>query len=133
MLPTVAWMLLPKADAGDATAVPFILTAVENVSRAVALTLPFFYSLERNRRRSTPVMIGVALALAVYYARWIRYFFRGGSPELFAAPFLGIPLPMAVAPAVSLVLSSYLMGSRLMFAASALFGVAHVWNSAIRL
>ena len=68
MLPTVAWMLLPKADAGDATAVPFILTAVENVSRAVALTLPFFYSLERNRRRSTPVMIGVALALAVYYA-----------------------------------------------------------------
>jgi hypothetical protein len=132
MLPNIAWMLLPKADEGDATAVPFILTAVENVSRAVALTLPFFYSIERNRRCSMPVMIGMALALAVYYACWIRYFLGGSSPELLAAPFLGIPLPMAVAPAVFLVLSSYLMGSR-MFTASALFGVAHVWSSNIRL
>lgn len=53
--------------------------------------------------------------------------------ELLSAPLLGLPLPLAVAPAVFLVLSSYLLSSWPMLGVSVLFGVAHIWVSAASL
>ena len=133
MIPNVMWMLSPKVDAGEQVPDPLFLAIVENAGRAAVFILPFFYSLDLNKKHSKLVMIGMGLALTIYYATWIRYFVGGGLAELLSAPFLGIPLPMAAAPIVFLILSSYLMGSWLMFGASILFGSAHVWVSAISL
>ena len=133
MIPNVIWMLLPKAEAGEQGVEPLALTIFENVGRAAVLILPFFYALDLGKQAAIVVAIGMGVALAVYYAAWIRYFMRGRSPELFRAPLLGIPLPLAVAPIVFLTLSSYLMGSWWMLGASILFGVAHVWVSALSL
>ena len=133
MLPNVVWILLPKADAGEQVSVPLFVTIVENVGRAAVLILPLFYSLDLGKRSSTLVMIGMGLALTVYYVSWIRYFVGGRSAALLGAPLLGIPLPMAVAPTLFLVLSSYLTSSWLMLSASILFGVAHIWVSAVSL
>ena len=133
ILPNVIWMLLPKADAGASPSEPLLLTILENVGRFATLILPFFFSLDLHKRFSTPVMVGMGLALAVYYACWIRYFAGGRAAALLGAPFLGIPLPMAVAPITFLVLSSYLMGSWWMFGVSLLFGVAHIWISVLTL
>jgi len=133
MLPNVAWMLAPKADAGEQVSEPLWLTIVENVGRLATLILPFFFALDLHKRFSTPVMIGMGLALAVYYACWIRYFAGGRAAALLGAPFLGIPAPMAVAPIAFLILSSYLLSSWWMLGASVLFGVAHIWISALTL
>ena len=133
MLPNVVWMLWPKADAGEHVSAPRVLTIVENIGRIAVLILPLFFSLDLSKERSTPVMIGMGLALTVYYVCWMRYFVGGRSPELLKAPLLGLPLPMALAPTVFFVLSSYLMGSWLMLGASTLFGVAHIWVSAVSL
>ena len=133
MLPNVLWMALPRAEANTQTHEPLFLTIVENVGRVAVLILPFFFSLDLNRRLSTPVAVGMGLALALYYAAWTRYFMGGRSAHLMAAPLLGIPLPLATAPTLFLVLSSYLMDSWLMFVASVWFGVAHVWVSALAL
>ncbi len=133
MLPNVVWMIMPKADASQPTSEPLWLTIMENVGRFATLILPFFFSLDLNRKFSTPVAIGMGAALAVYYVCWIRYFAGGRSPELLGAPFFGIPQPLAVAPIAFFALSSYLMGSWWMFAASVLFGVAHIWISALTL
>jgi hypothetical protein len=133
MFPNVLWMLLPKVDVDKQVSEPLFLTIVENVGRIAVLILPFFYSLDMNKKFSTPIMIGMGLALAVYYISWLRYFAGGRSPELFRAPLLGIPLPLATAPIMFLVLSSYLMSSWLMLGASILFGVAHIWISALAL
>ena len=133
MLPNVVWMLLPKAEADRPVSEPLWLTIVENVSRMTTLILPFFFSLDLHKRFSTPVLIGMGLALAVYYACWIRYFAGGRTAALLGAPFLGIPLPMAVAPIAFLILSSYLMSSWWMFSASILFGLAHILISALML
>lgn len=133
MLPNVLWMLLPKPDPNKQVSEPLLLTIVENVGRIAIMILPFFYSLQLNRPFSVPVMIGIGLALAVYYAAWLRFFTQGRTPQLFRAPFLGIPLPLAVAPVVFLVLSSYLMDSWWMLGASVLFGVVHIWVSNLTL
>ena len=133
MLPNVVWMLLPKTDAGKQIPEPLLLTILENVGRLATLILPFFFSLDMHKKFSLPVVIGMGLALAIYYACWIRYFAGGRSVALLGAPFLGIPIPMAVAPIAFLILSSYLMSSWWMFGASLLFGVAHIWISALTL
>jgi hypothetical protein len=133
MVPNAVWMLWLKAGAGEQGSASLLLTIIENAGRAAVLLLPFFYSLDLNKKHSTLVITGMGLALTVYYASWIRYFVGGRSAELFGAPLFGIPLPMAVAPTAFLILSSYLMGSWLMFGASILFGIAHIWVSAISL
>ncbi len=133
MLPNVAWMVLSKTDAGKQIPEPLLLTILENVGRFATLILPFFFSLDMNKKLSLPVAIGMGLALAVYYACWIRYFVGGRSAALLGAPFLGIPIPVAIAPIAFLILSSYLMGSWWMLGVSLLFGVAHIWISALTL
>lgn len=133
MLPNVVWMFVPKTNAGTPPPEPLFLTILENLGRFATLILPFFFSLDLRKPLSTPVIIGMGLALAVYYACWLRYFTGGRTAALLGAPFLGIPLPMAVTPIAFLVLSSYLMGSWWMFGASILFGVAHIWISALTL
>lgn len=130
MIPNVVWMVVPKSDQGEQVSVPLFLTIVENAGRVAVLVLPFFFSLDMNKEFSRPALIGMGLALAIYYVSWIRYFVGGRSTELFGEPLLGIPVPMAVTPTVFLVLSSYLMSSWLMLGASILFGVAHIWISA---
>jgi hypothetical protein len=131
MLPNLLWMLLPKTDAVSPVSEPLFLTIIENVGRIAILVLPFFFSLDLNKRFSVPVMVVMGLALGVYYGSWLRYFAGGGSIELFSTPFLGIPLPMATAPVLFLVLASYLMSSWLVLGAAVLFGAAHIWVSAL--
>jgi len=133
MIPNVVWMLVPKSDQGGQVSVPFFLTIVENAGRVAVLVLPLFFSLDMNKELSRPTLIGMGLALAIYYVSWIRYFFGGRSAELFGEPLLGIPMPMAVAPTVFLVISSYLMSSWLMLGASIVFGITHIWVSAVSL
>jgi hypothetical protein len=133
MLPNVAWMLSPKANEGKKVSVPLVLTILENVGRVAIMILPFFYLLDLEKEYSIPILIGMWLALIVYYISWIRYFVGGRSAELLKAPLLGLPLPLAVAPVTFLVFSSYLMSSWLMLAASILFGVAHIWVSIVDL
>ena len=133
ILPNVVWMLFPKVAGAKQVSEPLFLTILENIGRVAILILPFFYSLDLNRKYSTLVLIGIGLALAVYYAAWIRYFVGGRTPELLRAPFLGIPLPLAITPVVFLTLSSYLMGSWWMLAASIFFGIAHIWVSVLAL
>ncbi len=131
MLPNVVLMLTPKADGGKQVAEPLWLTIVENVGRVATLILPFFFSLDVHKKFSLPVTVAMGLALAVYYGCWIRYFVGGRSPALLGTSFLGIPQPMAVMPIAFLILSSYLMSSWWMLGASLLFGVAHIWISAL--
>lgn len=127
MLPNVVWMLLYPMDAGAKSAVPPALSTAESVLRFVALALPFFYTLNVKRARSTVVLMAMAAALAVYYLAWGRFFMHDGTAALLSAPMFGVPSPLAVAPVAVLLLSSYLMGSWWMFSAAASFGGLHVW------
>ena len=131
MLSNVAWMLFQNLDASPQGLVPLALSVAENVGRAAVLALPFFYSLNLKNKYSTLALVGIALALTVYYSAWGRFFIGGGSPELLSAPLFGIPSPLALAPVALLILSSYMMDSWLMFSASVYFGALHIWVSSV--
>ncbi len=131
MLPNVAWMLLYNLNAGPQVSVPVALSIAENVGRFAVLALPIFYSLNLKKTYSTLALLGMAVALAVYYLAWGRFFAGGGSADLLSAPLFGIPGPLALAPVALLILCAYLMDSWLMFSASVAFGALHVWASSV--
>jgi hypothetical protein len=133
MLPNVIWFLVPHSAAIETTPVPLALNIAENAGRIAILIIPFFYSLTLGRRFSTAALVIACLALALYYGAWIRYFTGGQLAALMGASFIGIPLPLAVAPTVLLVFSAYLLGSWPMLASSIWFGIAHIWVSALTL
>ncbi len=131
MIPNVAWMLYPAPGGVSRGAVPPALAVAENVTRVVVLALPCFYALDLKRRYAVPALVGMALALAVYYAAWIRYFTGGGAPALLSTPLVGIPSPLAFAPVALLAISSYVLASSWMLGAAVCFGALHIWSSAL--
>jgi hypothetical protein len=133
LIPNLLWMISPKPETDGRAVEPPLLTVIETIGRIAVLILPWFYSLDLQRPYSLPAAIVVGLALSVYYIAWGRYFAGGRTAEVMRAPLLGIPLPLAVAPVVFLLLSAYLMGSWWMLAASAVFGIAHIWISILSL
>jgi hypothetical protein len=132
MLPNVAWMFLPKSTIGITATIPIALTIVENIARIATLAIPVFCALHLTKKYSAPAMAGMAVALIVYYSAWARFFHGGGSPDLLSAPLLGVPSPLAFAPIALLILSAYVLNSRVMLGASLAFGAAHIWASALR-
>jgi hypothetical protein len=112
--------------------VPLARTIAENVFRVGAVALPFFCSLQLKKRYSSLAIAGMSLALLVYYAAWMRFFLGGGAGELLSAPLAGIPSPLAFAPIALLILSAYVLDSWWMLGISVVFGVLHVWVSALR-
>ena len=131
MLPNVAWMLFYHLKADPSASVPLALSIAENAGRFAVLALPFFYSLDVKKEYSSLAVVGMAIALTVYYSAWVRFFVGGGSAELLSAPLFGIPGPLALAPVALLLFSSYLMDSWLMFSAALSFGTLHVWSSSL--
>ena len=88
MLPNVAWMLFYNLDAGPNVSVPLALSIAENAGRVVVLVLPFFYSLNVKKKYSPLAMIGMAIALTVYYSAWVKFFVGGGLRSFSALPCL---------------------------------------------
>ncbi len=133
MLPNVAWALFYNSNAGSGVSVPSWLSTAENVGRVAVLAMPFFYSLDANKKYAPLAMVGMSAALALYYAAWARFFAGGGSVELLSAPIWGIPGPLAIAPVMLLMCASYLMSSWWMFSVALVFGALHVASSALSL
>ena len=134
LLPNLIWWLLPHPAANSEARVPLWLNMAENLGRIAIIGIPCFYSLSFGRRFSSIALVVACLALALYYVTWLRYFAGGRTAALMKAPLLGIPIPLAVTPDYLLLLSSaYLLGSWPMLAASIVFGIAHIWLSALTL
>ncbi len=133
LLPNLIFIFLPPLSPANKASVPVALGIAENLSRAAVLIIPVFSSLTFSRRYAKPVLLLALLALALYYAAWTRYFTGGRSYELLGAPLSGVPLPLAVFPVIFLLASSYLLSSLPMMVAAALFGIFHIWVSAITL
>ncbi len=86
MLPNVAWMPFYNRYASPQVAVPLALSIAENVARSAVLILTFFYSLNVKKKYSTLALLGMAIALTVYYTAWGRFFVAGGSAALVPRP-----------------------------------------------
>ena len=68
----------------------------------------------------------MAVALALYYGGWLRFFAGGRAYALYFASMLGLPIPMAIAPIVYFLAAGALLRSPLLAAAAFVLAVGHI-------
>jgi hypothetical protein len=105
LLPNALWVILPSGapPAPPTTAPPSWVRWVQPVEwagRAAVLIIPVFYRLSLGSTACMLALTAMLLALAFYYTAWVRYFTRGRNSALLYKPLVGVPLPLAVSPAV---------------------------------
>ena len=131
LLPNLAAVFFPPRKQLDKSGRPDqkqmqVFTVLERIGQAACFVLPFFYRLAFSSVKGGIALAVLALALAVYYACWLRYLVLGRDEALFYRPLLGIPLPMAVMPVVYFMAAALLLGSSWLLLAAILLGVGHI-------
>jgi hypothetical protein len=130
-LPNVLWAILPRSESTAVEREPDSMLArtlgpVEAVGRIAVFVVPLLL----NPKIDTVTdwfCLGVAVvALVLYYAGWARYFLKGRRAPLLLQEFLGIPLPLAVAPVLYFLAAAVLTRSFALAGVSLAFGLAHI-------
>lgn len=133
LLPNVLiWLLPPRevppeTDLEDTQRQHFRrLRIVERVGQAGSFLIPFFYALPPLREASVDALAVMALALSFYYAGWVRYASKGHRYLLLFAPFLGVPLPMAVSPVIYFIAAAVFLHSWPLAVAAVILAAGHI-------
>lgn len=108
-----------------------ILWVFEWIGRIALLAIPFFYALPVLREASVDALAVMVLALGFYYSAWARYASKGHRFVLLYAPFLSIPLPMALAPVLYFAAAAVFLGSWPMAVALVPFAISHLYMSSL--
>lgn len=141
LLPNILYLALPPREVPSEPAQPDsryrLMLLLKQIGQAGVFVIPFFYNLPQLRETSVDALVVMALALGFYYSAWARYASKGHRYVLLHAPFLGVPMPMAVAlvvyfAATAVFLSSWpLAAAALIFAVGRLYTGAQAWKRAI--
>ena len=125
MLPSVTFFLLfPPKDVPENTSRPHrVWTVLEKAGQAGCVILLLFTELQIVLS-VWPVLC--LLCLVVYYGLWIRYIAKGRDYKWLWAPFLGIPVPLAVFPVAAFGLAAAWGQSIWLGAATAVLAVGHI-------
>jgi hypothetical protein len=112
---------VPRTSRGDV-----ILGVVENVTRIAVPAWPLFLRFTIASPRAWAWSAVAALAVAVYYGAWARFFVRGRKPRLLYQRLGRLPVPLAAAPCVYCAAAAGVAGSPLYAVVVIAFGCAHI-------
>jgi hypothetical protein len=129
LLPNLLFFRLPPQNMPSGTNSSKVLSAAEGIGRAGTMAGPLFYAMQFHGGYEVASLIVMVVCLTAYYAGWTRYFTGKREYRLLFTPLSGIPVPMAVGPALYLLLSSIILHSVSMALFGVVFAVSHVWNS----
>lgn len=108
---------------------PPVFTLLERAGQVACFTLPIVFGRLIAAQPPGLPAIGMALCLLIYYGCWVRYYSSGQTFSVLFKPLLGIPVPMAVFPALYFLLLGAWVHSWLFVVPACLFTVGHLVNS----
>lgn len=129
LLPNLLFLCFPPQNMPRETKSSSILSAAEGIGRAGTLAGPLFFPVKIHSGYEVASLIVMLACLGAYYAGWAGYFTGKREYRLLFRPLFGIPVPMAVGPALYFLLSSVILHSFIMALLGVIFAVSHVWNS----
>lgn len=130
LLPNLIFIFFQPRDTPNSLASPpLIITLLERIGQAACFTMPIVFGrLVAAQSFGLPAAL-MALCLLVYYGCWVRYYSSGRVFEVLFKPWLNIPVPMAVFPALYFLLLAVWLRSWLFAVPACLFTVGHLVNS----
>lgn len=108
---------------------PLIFTLLERAGQITCLMMPILFGRLISAQTLGVSAVLMALCLLVYYGGWVRYFRSGRAFTALFKPWLGIPVPMAVFPALYFLLLGVWLQSWLFIVPACLFAAGHLVNS----
>jgi hypothetical protein len=133
LLPNLLYLVLPPVlvppELEKKGRLPRIMEGIERVGQLGCFLIPFFYPLPTLQEAFVDALVVMGLALVFYFACWIRYAVKGHRFVLLYAPFLGIPLPMAILPVIYFAGAALLLRSWPLGLAVILLAAGHLYIS----
>jgi hypothetical protein len=129
LAPNIRWLAWPGSATVEITELPRWVTVVRPIElalRMAAFALPFFLTVQLAQPSARPALLVAALALALYYAAWGRYFAAGRSMHLLFDRWMGLPVPLAIAPVMYLLAAAVLTRSAWLAVITCVFGIVHI-------
>lgn len=125
MLPSIAFALLfPPKNMPEKPGRPrMVFVILERVGQAGCVILSMFTELPIALSAWSALCL---ICLIVYYSLWIRYIAKGKDFKWLFAPFLGIPVPMAIFPVAAFGFAAVWGQSIWLGAASAVLATGHI-------
>lgn len=134
LLPNILYLALPPREVPPGSVQPDArhrtMQFMERLGQIAVVVIPFFYALPALRAASVDALVVMGLALGFYYSAWARYATKGHRFVLLYAPFLGVPLPMGLAPVVYFTAAAVFLSSWPLALAVLVFAVGHLTISA---
>ena len=131
LLPNLLWLALPGRQSASSQVggpPPWVvgLQPVEMALRAAVFALPFFLTVDFAQPHASVALVVASVALCFYYGAWCRYFANGREIYFLFNSWLGVPMPLAIAPVVYLAAASVLTRSVLLGIVTCAFGIVHI-------
>ncbi|MEK4850419.1 hypothetical protein NST04_11305 [Paenibacillus sp. FSL H7-0756] len=130
LLPNLIFLFFPPRSVPDSlNSAPLVFTLLERAGQITCFMLPILFGRLISAQTLGVSAVLMALCLLVYYGGWVRYFRSGRAFTALFKPWLGIPVPMAVFPALYFLLLGVWLQSWLFIVPACLFAAGHLVNS----
>lgn len=132
LLPNLLFILFPPVNIPVESSRPkwwSLILMLETAGRILVVTLPLFWELNTQGRWKGFILSLMAVCIVFYYSGWIRYMAGGREFRLLFEPLFFIPVPMAIFPALYLILAGVLLDSWPVVVAAIIFTLGHIPES----
>ncbi|WNS43634.1 hypothetical protein [Paenibacillus sp. MMS20-IR301] len=130
LLPNLLFIFFQPRNAPESVPpTPLIFTSLERAGQISCFMMPILFGRELAGQSLGLSAAGMAVCLLVYYGCWVRYYRSGRKFSALFSPWLGIPVPMALFPAIYFLLLGFWLQSWLFIIPALLFAIGHLVNS----
>ena len=105
------------------------MEGIERIGQIGTFPHPLLLPIPALRGAAIDALVVMALALLFYYSGWARYAIKGQRFVLLFAPFLKVPLPLAVSPVVYFAAASVFLRAWPLTIAVIILAAGHLYIS----
>ena len=130
LLPNLIFIFFPPRNVPHSLgSTPLIFTILERAGQITCFMMPILFGRKLAEQPVGPAAVLMAVCLIVYYFCWIRFYLSGREFAVLFVPLLGIPVPMALFPAIYFLILGFSLPSWLFLIPALVFTIGHLVNS----
>ena len=129
LLPNLLYIFFPPKNVQAQGKEPIVFVLFERIGQIAMFLSPMLSEMLFDPPYRIAMFAIMGWFLILYYICWLRYMLRGRDFRMLFAPFLKIPIPMAVFPVLYFIAASVFLMSPVLLVSTIIFAVGHLYLS----